>query len=421
MRSSAHARRRMALLRPVYLAAACAVLSVARVSAWGVPVALNSVRSQLLPRPVLTPVVAAAASPLGVGRRRGRSLGVARMSEGGESEVPKKGSTGGRSVVLGPGLFDPNIQVGPGAEDEEEEILLARSQFKALAARCDADDDGKLDRDGLMVLAKELGHKWTMEQAIQTVWKIDSDADGLMSIDDLFNWYKEGNLSQVTKQPVSEEVMDVVKNVASLSKEDASNLFQLQDNDASLHLDQKELNELLHSAGFEVPDAKVGEIHRKIAGEEGVSMAGFYAWLSSGFDLQGVKRKFSEIIVNKSEDDKRRVFVRGFPWKAKADAVQRYFGKRSGEVEDVTMINWSRDGTPSGRSIVTFKEAESVEGAMKLHRNKMGSRWLEVYRVNEGDREEAHKVAKSLHGALDLIRSISSHLISSHLISSHLI
>merc|ERR1719181_593466 len=70
------------------------------------------------------------------------------------------------------------------------------------------------------------------------------------------------------------------------------------------------------------------------------------------------------------------------------DAVSRYFGKRSGEVESVKMINWSRDGRPSGRSVVTFTDEESVENAIKLHRNKMGSRWLEVYRVNQGDREE---------------------------------
>merc|ERR1711906_29645 len=124
------------------------------------------------------------------------------------------------------------------------------------------------------------------------------------------------------------------------------------------------------------------------------------AWFSSGYDMQGVHRKFSEGIVTKSDDDKRRIFVRGFPWNAKEDAVSRYFGKRSGEVESVKMINWSRDGRPSGRSVVTFTDEESVENAIKLHRNKMGSRWLEVYRVNQGDREEVHAVEKSLHGAL---------------------
>jgi len=305
-------------------------------------------------------------------------------------------------VVLGPGLFDPNIQVGPQDDEEEpEEILLASSQIKKLFNICDSNSDGKIDRDELMMLAQQLGHVWTIEQAVQVVWEIDTDGNGLMSYDELFNWYREGNLSLAAKQDVSKEVQSVVKNVHSLSKDDISNLFQLQDNDSNAMLSQKELSEMLQSAGFESFDeARIRDTYEKIADGEGVPWSNIYAWLSSGFDLQGVQRKFSEVIIDKTDDDKRRIFVRGFPWKAEDDAVQRYFGKRSGEVEEVKMINWSRDGTPSGRSIVTFKDEESVENAMKLHRNRMGSRWLEVYRVNQGDREEAHKVVRSLHGAL---------------------
>jgi len=281
-----------------------------------------------------------------------------------------------------------------------EEILLARSQFKAFFNKFDSDGDGKLGRDDLMALAQELGHEMTLEQAVQVVWEVDKDSDGLMSVEELFDWYKEGSLSQVSKQDVSKEVQDVVKNVHSLTKANLENMFQLQDVNANMVLDMKELNELMHAAGFDLPDVQIGDIFRKISGEKGVSMESLYAWYSSGFDLKGLQRRFSEVIIDKSDDDKRRIFVRGFPWKAKEDAVSRYFGKRSGEVEEVKMINWSRDGTPSGRSIVTFKNEEAVENAMKLHRNKMGSRWLEVYRVNQGDREEVHKIDRSLHGAL---------------------
>ena len=318
-----------------------------------------------------------------------------------ESEAPKKGSTRGKSVVLGPGLFDPNIQVGPQDDEEDrEEILLASSQFKKLFNNADTNTDGKIDRDELITLAQQLGHVWTVEQAVQVVWAVDTDNNGLMSVDELFNWYREGNLSLVTKQDVRKEVQAVVRNVHSLSKDDISNMFQLQDIDANAFLSQNELGELMRSAGFDLNNARIEEVYGRIAEDEGVSWIGIYAWLSSGFDLQGVQRKFSEVIIDKTDDDKRRIFVRGFPWKAQDDAVMRYFGKRSGEVEEVKMINWSRDGTPSGRSIVTFMDEESVENAMKLHRNRMGSRWLEVYRVNQGDREEAHKVERSLHGAL---------------------
>jgi len=329
-----------------------------------------------------------------------RTAGGLRMNAD-ESQAPKKGKTNGKSVVLGPGLFDPNIQLGAQDDDEErEEILLARSQFKALFNKYDANKDEKVNRDDLMKMAKELGHEWTLEQAVQVVWKVDKDGDGLMSVSELFDWYKEGNLSRVVKEEVSKEVTAVVKDVHSLSKEDVENLFQLHDNNANLRLEVAELHELLTAAGFELPEAKVQEFHAKIAGDTGVDLESLYAWYASGFDLQGIRRQFSEVIVDKSADDKRRIFVRGFPWKAKDDAVNRYFGKRCGEVEEVKMINWSRDGTPSGRSVVTFKDEASVEEAMKLHRNKMGSRWLEVYRVNQGDREEMHAIDRSLHGAL---------------------
>lgn len=320
-----------------------------------------------------------------------------------ETEAPKKGKTRGNKLILGPGLFDPNIPVGSQVDEVEEKILLPRSKFTALFNKYDKNQDGWMDRDDLMIMVKELGEDWTLEQAVQAVWMIDPDHDGFMSVEDLFNTYQTGYLSKVNKQPVSKEVKNICKNVHSLSKADVENFFQLQDNDANELLDLKEMTELLISAGFELDEPRTAEIYAKIAdknGKQGVTLASFYAWLSSGFDLQGVNRKFSEVIIAKTDDDKRRIFVRGFPWKAKEDAVMRYFSKRSGEVESVSMINWSRDALPSGRSIVTFEDEASVDKAMKLHRNKMGSRWLEVYRVNEGDREEVHAVDKSLHGAL---------------------
>jgi len=384
-----HAARRVPPLGSSCLAA-LAILSLGQASAWMTP---SLVSRQARP----TPLPAAAAACRSAGRCTVAAL---RMGVEG-SEAPRKGQTGGKSVVLGPGLFDPNIQVGPQDDDEEvEEILLARSQFKALFHKFDSDDDGKMNRDDLMAFAKELGHKWTLEQTVQAVWEVDTDGDGLMAVEELFNWYKEGKLSLMSKQKVSKEVLDVVKNVHSLSKESLENMFQQVVNE-NMVLEMKELTELLLAAGFDLPDVQVGDIFRKISGEVGVvSLDSLYAWYSSGLDLKGLQRRFSEVIVDKSDVDRRRIFVRGFPWRAKDDAVSRYFGKRCGEVEEVKMINWSRDGTPSGRSVVTFKDEEAVQNAMKLHRNKMGSRWLEVYRVNQGDREEVHNIQRSLHGAL---------------------
>ena len=78
----------------------------------------------------------------------------------------------------------------------------------------------------------------------------------------------------------------------------------------------------------------------------------------------------------------------GFPWKAKEDAVMRYFSKRSGEVESVSMINWSRDALPSGRSIVTFED----EASMQKRRTNMQKR-----RTDIGGAKETYYYAKETY------------------------
>ena len=288
-------RKGVYLMSRAAVASACfatvAILSLGQVSAWMAP-SFGTCGRNLLSRQAASTAC----------RRAGHCSGALRMNVE-ETEAPKKGKTRGNKLILGPGLFDPNIPVGSQVDEVEEKILLPRSKFTALFNKYDKNQDGWMDRDDLMIMVKELGEDWTLEQAVQAVWMIDPDHDGFMSVEDLFNTYQTGYLSKVNKQPVSKEVKNICKNVHSLSKADVENFFQLQDNDANELLDLKEMTELLISAGFELEEPRTAEIYAKIAdknGKQGVTLASFYAWLSSGFDLQGVNRKFSEVILAKT-------------------------------------------------------------------------------------------------------------------------
>ena len=66
-----------------------------------------------------------------------------------------------KRIVLGPGLFSPDIQVGPEKAKAEKapEILVARPQVEALFKSLDSDSDGKLNKEELFDLVLGLGNQ----------------------------------------------------------------------------------------------------------------------------------------------------------------------------------------------------------------------------------------------------------------------
>ena len=263
-------------------------------------------------------------------------------------------------------------------------------------SQVDTDDNGKINVEELTRLVQVMGVKLTRPQQVQILWELDADKDGLVSAGEFYDWYKEGSLEPgaIKTKGKSTETVDAM---LKLTRVEAETTFQLIDVDGNGKIEASELHELVASLGHKWSEDKVKDIVDRIGSEGGVGFEEFFAWISSGHDFTEPADKVP--ILDQTEEDTRKIFVRGFPWKATESTALKYFG-RCGGVQGVQMINWSRDGTPSGRCVVTFENEESVERAMSLHRNRMGKRYLEIYRVNAGDKEVRHKVEKRHHGVL---------------------
>ena len=116
------------------------------------------------------------------------------------SAKPKKNN------ALGPGLFDPTIQLGPEDKwkrvergpDAHSEGLLSRSQFADLFSQAiDTTSSGLIDATDLISFAASLGQKLTLGQSIAIMRVVDSDRNGLISEDELFSWYSNGGFSSL--------------------------------------------------------------------------------------------------------------------------------------------------------------------------------------------------------------------------------
>jgi len=313
-----------------------------------------------------------------------------------------------KSQQLGPGLFDPEIPVGEAEEEASTESgkpLLNLEQCAISFNMFDRDNDGLVNKDELKQLASSMGSFWSDSRTRQSLWLMDSDKDGMVSFGEFWAWYSQSGMEKIEASPEPEDIGNPSSNI---TREACMNMFQLYDIDGNGEIDKAEFADIIASIGFEWSAEKCESIFNRLGSQEDGSLRfrEFYAWFSSGQDFVGFERKknLTDVILEPSAIDERKIFVRGFPWRARESTALKYFQNRCGNITEVKMIPWSRDGTPSGRCIVTFEDKESVEKAMPLHRNRMGKRWLEVYRVNEGDREEVHKVDRSKHGALIGIR-----------------
>ena len=189
-------------------------------------------------------------------------------------------------------------------------------------------------------------------------------------------------------------------------KDQAMSVYQMMDADADGTIDAQEFEDALN--GMEIifrEEGRVGEIFRRLDSDKdgGISFEEFYAWYSAGVDFdEAAKGEAATLFAPDPNADERKVFVRGFPNNAGEEVAVRFFS-RCGEVENVVMSNWTRASGQrgaGGRYVITFKDVSGVESALSMHRNRMGKRHLEVFRVNRGDREEVLKVDRKYHGAL---------------------
>ena len=80
------------------------------------------------------------------------------------------------------------------------------------------------------------------------------------------------------------------------------------------------------------------------------------------------------------------VRLRGLPFSASADEVLEFFDGLEvvGGAEGVVFI-WGRDRRPLGEAYVEFPSEEVQQEAMKRDRNKMGPRYIEIFKSTKAD------------------------------------
>jgi hypothetical protein len=83
--------------------------------------------------------------------------------------------------------------------------------------------------------------------------------------------------------------------------------------------------------------------------------------------------------------------MRGLPFSARVKEVLAFF--KDIPSLDSERIYFAYDGTgrPSGEAYIILNSAEDFQAAMRLHENKMGSRYIELFASSTSD---MHRVAK---------------------------
>jgi hypothetical protein len=83
--------------------------------------------------------------------------------------------------------------------------------------------------------------------------------------------------------------------------------------------------------------------------------------------------------------------MRGLPFSACAKDVVAFFKDLPSLDRERIYFAYDGTGRPSGEAYITLASAEDFQGAMLLHKNKMGSRYIELFASSASD---MHRVAK---------------------------
>lgn len=91
------------------------------------------------------------------------------------------------------------------------------------------------------------------------------------------------------------------------------------------------------------------------------------------------------------------VRLRGLPFTATAGEVLHFFSGLEvvGGVDGV-VFTWGRDGRPLGEAYVEFPSEEVQQEAMRRDRNKMGQRYIEIFKSTRLDKQAVRKLANQL-------------------------
>ncbi|CAL1292283.1 unnamed protein product [Larinioides sclopetarius] len=91
-------------------------------------------------------------------------------------------------------------------------------------------------------------------------------------------------------------------------------------------------------------------------------------------------------MTGENEDEGCVVRVRGLPWSATKEEIQKFFNGvniKSG-LEGIHMT-LSREGRPSGEAYVEVEKEEDLTKALEKHNDHMGHRYIEVFKSKKSE------------------------------------
>jgi len=77
--------------------------------------------------------------------------------------------------------------------------------------------------------------------------------------------------------------------------------------------------------------------------------------------------------------------MRGLPWSAAENDILEFFKEGDLVPEKVHLVSDVATGRASGEALVEFESEEQIVSAMKLNRNEIGSRYIELFRASMGE------------------------------------
>jgi len=80
--------------------------------------------------------------------------------------------------------------------------------------------------------------------------------------------------------------------------------------------------------------------------------------------------------------------MRGLPFSASADDIAKFFEKYH-PVPGSIVLTYRSDGRPVGEAYVAFQSCDDSKAAMELHRQSMGTRYIELFLSNKEEHSRA--------------------------------
>mmetsp|Transcript_18866 Transcript_18866/g.27135 ORF Transcript_18866/g.27135 Transcript_18866/m.27135 type:complete len:88 (-) Transcript_18866:239-502(-) len=80
--------------------------------------------------------------------------------------------------------------------------------------------------------------------------------------------------------------------------------------------------------------------------------------------------------------------MRGLPFSASKDEIVGFF-KGHKIIPESIVLTYRSDGRATGEGYVGFEQPDDAKGAMLLHRNTIGSRYIELFISNKEEHSRA--------------------------------